>query len=195
MRKRDRLVPVRRLTPGTGLSVFHSELLLVDVIELLISDSLLSTPLSIKDVGLKRASFRNGFLCGVVDVTGGSLEETSLIVSIFVTLEGVCVNSGVVEKVALRVFLREGEFGVASGHVVGAFAEFDALFIRLQAALGVFKSHQAKSATSEDGHVFPELGSLNGEKVTTISFALVEDRSRKSSEHSVRQSKSDSKMG
>ena len=58
-----------------------------------------------KDVGLKGASFRNGLLCGVVDVTGGSLEETSLIVSISVTLEGVRVNRGVVEKVVLRVFL------------------------------------------------------------------------------------------
>ena len=59
-----------------------------------------------KDVGLKGASFRNGFLRWVVDVTGGCLEETSLLVSILVTLESIGVNSGVVEKIALRVFLR-----------------------------------------------------------------------------------------
>ena len=50
-------------------------------------------------------------------------------------------------------FLREGEFGVASGHVVGSLAEFDAFFVRLQAALGVLEGHQAETAASEDRHL------------------------------------------
>ena len=82
-----------------------------------------------------------------MDESGGRGKESSLIVTVFVSSVWVGIDSRVVEHVARRMGGIEGEFRVAARLEPGFGLPLGSLFVRLEAALGVFKGQQTEHSS------------------------------------------------
>merc|ERR1719228_1778751 len=92
------LVSVWGLTPCAILVVFDGEFSLVDVVELLVSDALFCAPFSVENVGFQAAGIWGDPSFWIMQESGWGGIESSGIVAIFVALEGMGIDGGIIEE-------------------------------------------------------------------------------------------------